>query len=164
MLQPVLLGSTSRGPCIACLMQDLAGQMWQRRVALCVLVQAEHLSPPRFSQDDTLQLVTQLCDEWERAGVERCMDIGQIAASVTALTAGHRGLTGQCLYMMQHRLRSGEPLTAQWWINEQSILMPYVLGNAGNVTYARIVSDLVKIQDEVAVQEVIDELMRTGGE
>ncbi len=138
--------------------------MQHHHVALCALLQVRHLTPRRFDQDDVAQLVEQLCAEWEWEGAESCTDTGKIAASVMALTAGHRGLTGQCLFAMEQRLRSGKPLTAQWWIEEQSGLMPYVLGRVGDVTYNRIVSDLVKIQHEPGVQEVIDEVMRTGGE
>lgn len=144
-------------------MQDLDGHA-AHHVALCALLQVRHLAPPRFNQDDVAQLVEQLCAEWARDGAESCMDTSKIAASVMALTAGHRGLVGQCLYAMEQRLRSGKPLTARWWIDEQSSLMPYMLGSVGNVTYTRIVSDLVKIQHEPGVQEVIGEMMRTGGE
>ncbi len=87
-----------------------------------------------------MQLLQQLLDQHPEAAVS--LPLMDIATSIVYWTAGHRGLCGVCLWMLQSMIERGLSITEDAWQDELALL-PYWLGEEEIATYHRLVTDLV---------------------
>lgn len=122
--------------------------------------QADQLELSRFSEADTVELLEQLfC---ERPEVKLGCSLMDLASALISCTGGHRGLTGVCLSQVDAIVTSDEMVNLTSWA-ERERRLPFLLSTGGIGTYWALVSDLLQLQEESAIEQIMQQMLHNAG-
>ena len=133
----------------------------QDRLLPRVVNQAMYLEPARFTEEDTELLLSQLLSD--RPDHVLDWNTRDLAASVMGCTAGHRGLTGVSLGLVDGMIKDKIAISEVSWAKIEGQL-PFLLGSGGIGTYHALVSDLVAVQEDDGVQAIMEAMLHNAGQ